>query len=76
MGIIDLLAVVQPQVIVMGGGVGTYFERLAKPLEEALEGYAAPLVPIPPIREAARPEDAVIYGCYDLAKSTYGKTGS
>jgi glucokinase len=75
-GVIDLLAVVQPQVIVVGGGAGAYFERLATPLEKALEAYAAPLVPIPPIREASRPEDAVIYGCYDLAKSVYGKTSS
>jgi predicted NBD/HSP70 family sugar kinase len=75
-GVIDLLAVVQPQVIVVGGGAGAYFERLSQPLQNALEAYAAPLVPIPPIIEAKRPEDAVIYGCYDLAKSTYGKARS
>jgi predicted NBD/HSP70 family sugar kinase len=76
LGIIDLLAVVHPQVIVVGGGAGAYFERLATPLNTALQEYAAPLVPIPPIREASRPEDAVIYGCYDLAKSLYGKARS
>lgn len=73
LGLIDLIAVIQPQVIVLGGGVGSHFDRFAKPLHEVLRCYATPLVPIPPIIQAARPEDAVIYGCYDLAKATYGR---
>ncbi len=75
-GLIDLIAVMQPEVIIMGGSVGNYLERFKKPLVEALKRYETPLVPIPPIIEAKRPEDAVLYGCYDLAKSTYGKIRS
>jgi predicted NBD/HSP70 family sugar kinase len=73
-GLIDLLAVVQPEVVVLGGSVGNYFERFEKPLLGYLKQYEMPLVPIPPIMKAQRPDDAVLYGCYDVAKSLYGKT--
>lgn len=72
-GLIDLIAVVQPQVVIIGGSVGHYLERYKKPLQEALQRYEMPLVRIPPILEAKRPDDAVLYGCFDLAKSVYGK---
>ncbi len=71
-GIIDIIAVMQPQIIVFGGSVGRYFKRYGSYLSEELQSYATPLTPVPPLVEAARPEDAVVYGCYDLAKSVYG----
>lgn len=71
-GLIELIAVVQPDVIVFGGSVGVYFERFGKFLKEYLKQVEIPLVPTPPLRKAVRPEEAVIYGCYDLAKATYG----
>ena len=73
LGLIDLIAVVQPEVIIFGGGVATYFARFKTFLEENLETYATPLTPMPPICAAARPEDAVVYGCYELAKGIYGR---
>ncbi len=75
-GLIDLIAVIQPEVIVLGGGVGTYYERYKDYLQDALAPYETPLIPLPVIRQAGRPEDAVAYGCYDLAKSLYGNSGS
>ncbi len=68
LGLIDLIAVIQPQVIVMGGGVNTNFKKYISYLEKELKEYETPLVPIPPIRQAKRPEEAVIYGCYELIK--------
>jgi predicted NBD/HSP70 family sugar kinase len=76
LGLLDLVAVIQPQVIVLGGGVGAHFELYHTYLEETLNKYATPLIPIPPLRGAARPEDAVVYGCYDFAKSLYGNARS
>lgn len=73
-GIIDLVAVVQPQIIIIGGSVGNYLERFKTPLLQILKRYEMPLVPIPVIVEAKRPDDAVLYGCYDLAKGMYGKS--
>jgi predicted NBD/HSP70 family sugar kinase len=75
LGLIDLITVIQPQIIIVGGSVGRYLERYKKPLVEALKRYETPLVPIPKITEAKRPDDAVLYGCYDLARFVYGKTG-
>lgn len=75
-GMIDLIAVIQPQVIVLGGSVGHYLERFRSPLMTELKRYETPLVQIPVIVKAGRPDDAVLYGCYDLAKSIYGKVRS
>lgn len=71
LGLIDLIAMVQPQVVVIGGSVGNYLERFRGPLEQRLKSFETPLIPIPPIRQAQRPDDAVLYGCYDLAKSIW-----
>ncbi len=70
-GLIDLIAVFQPEVIILGGGVGTHFNRYKDPLLKELKKYEIPIVPIPPIRCAINPEEAVIYGCYDLSKQVY-----
>jgi len=70
-GFVDLMAVTQPDVIVIGGGVGHYLEKFHDLLVEELKKYASPLVPIPPILKAQRPEEAVVYGCYDLAREVY-----
>lgn len=74
LGLINLIAIVQPEVIVLGGSVGTYYDKYKTLLHDALQQYATPLVPIPRIVQASRPEEAVVYGCYDLAKSIYGKS--
>ncbi len=72
-GFFELTAVVQPQVIIVGGSVGNYLERYMAHLKVILKRYETPLVPIPPIIKAQRPDDAVLYGCYDLARQVYGK---
>jgi len=76
LGLIELVAVVQPEVIILGGGVGRYFDHYRSYLELELGKYENPLVPIPPLQAAARPDDAVVYGCYDLAESVYGSARS
>jgi predicted NBD/HSP70 family sugar kinase len=71
-GIIDLIAFTEPEVIVFGGSVGVYFDRYGKLLREELEKYKTPLVALPKLVGAKRPEEAVLFGCYDLAKETFG----
>ncbi len=73
-GMLDLLAVIQPEVVIIGGGVGSHFDRFGHLLVEELERFETPLVPTPAIRPAQRPEEAVIYGCYELLKATYETT--
>jgi len=70
-GLITLVAMTEPEIIVIGGGVGTHFKKFKKPLHEALEKYKLPLIEMPEIIGAKRAEDAVLYGCYDYAKETY-----
>lgn len=72
LGIVDLISVIQPEIIIMGGGVSTNFKKFETYLQKELKRYETPLVPIPPIRQAKRPEEAVIYGCYQLIKQHHG----
>lgn len=71
-GFLELIAVMEPNVIVIGGSVGTYFDRYHKLLATELARYETPLLKIPPIKQAQRPEEAVVYGCYDYAKQVLG----
>lgn len=71
-GMSNLIAILQPDVIIIGGGVGTHFKKYEKTLQKALKKYETPLTPIPPVKGAKRPEDAVVYGCYELIRQTYG----
>jgi predicted NBD/HSP70 family sugar kinase len=70
-GLLQLIAIAEPEVIVIGGSVGTYFDRYGKLLTEELAAYKTPLVSLPDFCAAARPEEAVLFGCYDLAKATF-----
>lgn len=73
-GLLTLISVIQPDIVVMGGGVSTNFDKYAAYLEEELKRHETPLVPIPLIKPAVHPEEAVIYGCYELARQTDEKT--
>ncbi len=70
-GIVQLIAIVEPEVIVIGGSVGTYFERYNKDLHAEIAKYKVPLVQQPDLKKAQRPEQAVVYGCYDIAKQRF-----
>lgn len=70
-GFIDLIAVIQPEVIIIGGGVGSHFHKYGELLAAELKKYESPVVPIPPLRGAKHAEEAVIYGCYELVKEKY-----
>jgi len=71
-GLIDVISLLQPDVVVIGGGVGAHFKKFEKPLKAALKKYEVPIMKIPPILQAKRPEEAVIYGCYELLKERFG----
>lgn len=72
-GILDLIAIFQPEIVIIGGGVGTHFVKFEKPLKEFMKDYETPMMKLPPIVRAKHPEEAVIYGCYDLLKEHYAK---
>lgn len=67
LGLYEHIAIEQPDIVVIGGSIGTYFDRYGKLLVEEIERYSNPMVNLPKIIGAKRPEEAVIYGCFDLA---------
>ena len=71
LGLIDLIATLTPDVIIIGGGVGSHFEKFSDRLNEDLKIYQNDLLNIPPILKASNAEQAVIYGGYYLGKSSY-----
>ena len=68
-GIIDVIAITEPEIVIIGGGVGAHFDRFGELLVRELKKYETPMMLIPPIRQAQRSEEAVIYGCYELIKA-------
>ena len=70
-GLFELMAVIEADLIIIGGSIGMYFDRFEALLNAELKRFETPLVPIPRIVKAERPEQAVIYGCYDLARQVF-----
>lgn len=68
LGLIDVIANVQPNIVIIGGGVGSHFKKYGKFLRAELKKYESPLVSIPEVVGAKRAEEAVIYGCYEYMK--------
>lgn len=69
LGIYNVIRTYTPEVIVIGGGVGGHLDKFRDFLEKQLQDYN-PDLQIPPINEAQRPTQAVIYGCFELAKQS------
>lgn len=67
-GFLAVIPITQPEVIIIGGSVGTYFNRYATELRAQLERRLPPQIPVPKIVKAQHPEQAVIYGCYYYGK--------
>lgn len=72
-GIIDIIALIEPDAVVIGGGVGTHFKKYGKFLDQELAKYETPITKHPKLLQAKRPEEAVIYGCYELLKARQDK---
>ena len=71
LGLIDVIANLTPNIIVIGSGVGSHFDKFGDRLIEDLKIYQNSMLTIPPIIQAKDAEDAVIYGCYNFGKSKY-----
>lgn len=70
-GLEHVLAVIQPEVVIIGGSVGVYFNKYGGFLNDELKNLENDMVKIPPLIQAQKPEEAVIYGCYEYIKQ-YG----
>lgn len=66
-GFLALTPLLQPNVVIIGGSMGVYFDKFIDPLNDILKKRMPPHIPIPKIVQAVHPEQAVIYGCYYYA---------
>lgn len=66
-GFLAIIPFVQPDVIIIGGSIGTYFDRYGAQLEALLQEKLPAHIPCPRVVAASHPEEAVIYGCYYYA---------
>lgn len=59
-------SIIQPDVIVFGGGAGKYAEKFIPAVQEYMELHMHANVKRPKLLPARNPEEAVIYGCYEM----------
>lgn len=71
-GIIVLAPTLKPDVIVIGGSIGTYFDKYQAYLHAYLEKYIPHVAPDIKLVQAKHPEEAVIYGCRIYAQQKLG----
>jgi predicted NBD/HSP70 family sugar kinase len=67
-GFLQINAMVSPECIVIGGSVGSHFEKYINQLVNEFNENVSPILPVPKILKAAHPEEAVIRGCYYYAE--------
>ncbi|MDQ5943619.1 MAG: fructokinase [Patescibacteria group bacterium] len=65
-GIYNMICIVNPDCVVIGGGVAVHYKRFHKPLLKQLHGFK-PLYPLPPIKKAVFVETAPLVGAMLLA---------
>lgn len=65
-GFLALLPCVRPDIVIVGGGVGSHYDKFATPLHNKLSEHL-PEYYLPTFVQAKHPEEAVIYGCYHYA---------
>lgn len=66
-GFLAVVPIIQPDIIIIGGSIGTYFSKYGAQLQAILREKLPTHIPCPVFRQAEHPEQAVIYGCYYYA---------
>jgi predicted NBD/HSP70 family sugar kinase len=70
LGLSNIAALLAPKTIIIGGGVGEHLPKFKSHLDEAMSRLKEKMFALPEIRQAAHPEEAVVYGCYYLVKDS------
>lgn len=66
-GFLAIIPLAQPDIVVIGGSIGTYFNRYSATLASILQEKLPKHIPLPVLSQAKHPEQAVSYGCYYYA---------
>ena len=61
-GLNNLIVITQPDIVVIGGGIGVHFDRYSAELRGRLEQFGTSQYPAPVLSQAKFLEDGVIYG--------------
>lgn len=67
-GFLAVIPITQPEVIIIGGSIGTYFRHYEAFLVGILKEKLPAHIPCPKFVQAHYPEEAVIYGGYEYGK--------
>lgn len=73
-GLRVLIPALQPDIILIGGGVATEFDRFGPQLAQQLRQQLPDFISVPPILQAKDPENTVLHGCYYYALDHIKKT--
>jgi len=71
-GFLAIIPILQPDLIIIGGSIGTYFDQYGDQLQGLLKEKLPEHIPCPKFVQAKYPELAVIYGCYYYALDNLG----
>lgn len=63
-GLLAAIPLLQPDVIIFGGSIGTYFDNYHTHLRNLLIERLPSHITVPKLVKALHPEEAVVYGCY------------
>lgn len=63
-GFLAVVPILQPNIVIIGGSIGTYFENYGEQLQAILKEKLPEHIKCPLFVQAKYPELAVIYGCY------------
>lgn len=66
-GLLTLIPFMQPDMVIVGGSMGTHFQHYGDFLIDTLKQQLHSEIQFPAIVSAKYPEEAVIYGCYYFA---------
>lgn len=72
-GFLAAIPLLQPEIVIIGGSIGTYYEKYGEKLTSILKEKLPPHIPCPEFVGATHPEEAVIYGCYYHAIDTLAR---
>ena len=73
-GLMAIIPTIQPDIIIVGGSIGTYFDKYGDTLTQILIENLPSYIPCPKIVRAEHPEEAVLYGCYYYGKDYLANT--
>lgn len=68
-GLFELIAITEPEAVVIGGGVGRHFDKFGDFINKELKTRELPNYAMPPVLPSVNSEESVVYGCYELLKN-------